>query len=52
VTCEPEDGSRFEVRGSRNFEPRTSNFVSRQSRLSCLSQTSAIAAEVFMNYAG
>jgi hypothetical protein len=28
-TGEMDDGSRFEVRGSRNFEPRTSNFVSR-----------------------
>jgi len=55
VTCEPEDGSRSEVRGSRNFEPRTSNFVSRfsrQSRPSRLSQGSAIAAEAVMNNAG
>jgi hypothetical protein len=28
-TGEMDDGSRSEVRGSRNFEPRTSNFVSR-----------------------
>ena len=28
VTYEADDGSRSEVRGFRNFEPRTSNFVS------------------------
>ena len=27
VTYEADDGSRSEVRGFRNFEPRTSNFV-------------------------
>ena len=55
MTREPDEGSRSEVRGFRNFEPRTSNFESRFSRLSRpsrLSQGSAIAAEAFMNNAG
>ena len=47
-TGETDDGSRYEVRGFQNFEPRTSNFVSRQSRPARLSQTSATAAEAFM----
>ena len=47
-TGEPDDGSRSEVQGFQNFEPRTSNIVSRQFRPSRLSQTSAIAAEAFM----
>jgi len=34
VTCETDEGSRSEVRGFRNFEPRTSNFESRFSRQS------------------
>jgi hypothetical protein len=49
------DGRRFEVRSSRFPELRTLNFVSRfarQSHLSLLSQTSAIAAEALMNNAG
>jgi len=55
VTREPDEGSRSEVRGFRNFEPRTSNFesrFSRQFRPSRLSHGSAIAAETFMNSAG
>jgi len=36
---ETDDGSRSEVRGCRTFEPRTSNFVSRLSRTSCLSRS-------------
>ena len=54
----PDDGSRSEVRGFRNFEPRTSNFVSRlarfyrQSRPSRLSQESAIVAETLMDNVG
>ena len=35
---ETEDGSKFEVRGFRNFEPRTSNHTSRESRSSRLSR--------------
>jgi hypothetical protein len=45
-------GSRFEVRGFGNFEPRTSNVesrFSRQSRPSRLSQAYAITAEALMN---
>ena len=48
VTCELDNGSRSEVRDFQNFEPGTSNFVSRPSRLS---QASAIAAEAFMDIA-
>ena len=32
VTCETDEGSRSEVRGFRNLEPRTSNFESSFSR--------------------
>ena len=39
MTCETDAGSRSEVRGFQNFEPGTSNFVSRPSRLSQASQT-------------
>jgi hypothetical protein len=42
-------GPTFEVIG---IEPKTSNFVSRFSRPSRLSQASTIAAEAFMNNAG
>jgi hypothetical protein len=38
-TGETDDGSRFEVRGFRNLEPSTSNFVSRLSRTACLSRS-------------
>lgn len=55
MTCEPDDGLRSVVRGSRNFDPRTSNIVSRfsrPSRLSRLSQWPTTAEEKFMNNAG
>ncbi len=52
VRCERDEGSRSEVRGFRNFEPGTSNFVSPFSRSSRLSQTLAITAEAFMNMFG
>jgi len=57
-TSQTDDGSRSEVRGFRNFEPRTSNIVlrlsrfSRQSRPSRLSQGSAMATEAFMELTG
>ena len=38
--AEMRESSRSEVRGSRNFEPRTSNF---QSRPSCASRASYVA---------
>ena len=52
VRCERDEGSRSEVRGFRNFEPGTSNFVSPVSRSSRLSQALAITAEAFMNMFG
>ena len=52
VMCERDEGSRSEVRGFRNFEPGTSNFVSPFSRSSRVSQTLAITAEAFMNMFG
>ena len=52
VRCERDEGSRSEVRGFRNFEPGTSNFVLCFSRSSRLSQALAITAEAFMNMFG
>jgi hypothetical protein len=53
------DGEEFEVRGFRNFEPRTSNFASCLSRTACSSRSRftrksrayTLAAEAFMNNA-
>ena len=43
VLCETDDCSRSEVRGFRNVEPRTSNFVSRLSRVSRPSRLSQVS---------
>ena len=47
MTCETDDGSRFEVSGTSRFESR----FSRPSRPSRLSQVSTIAAEALLNNA-
>ncbi len=52
VMCEGGECSKFEVRGFRNFEPGTSNFVSPFSRSSRVIQILAITAEAFMNMFG
>ena len=49
---ERHEGSMSEVRGFRNFEPGTSNFVSPFSRSSRVSQTLAITVEALMNMFG
>ncbi len=53
ATCvRGDESSRFVVRGFRNFDPRTLNFVLHFSRSSRLSQTLAITAEAFMSMFG